>query len=86
MCSNMRLTDTLDMVGVQLCATWGKTRMKNGEILRDKVGKLCGSWRTGKFMSLIERPFSANTYALSKVWFRCHNVNLREADFISINS
>ena len=32
------------------------------------------------------RPFSANTYALSKVWFRCATVNLRETDMSAINS
>ena len=32
----MRLTDTLDMVGVQLCSTWTNTRRKNGEMLQQK--------------------------------------------------
>ena len=76
----MRLTDTLDMVGVSLSATWAATRKNNGEILRDKLAKLCGAWKSGKFMSLTDRPFSANTYALSKVWFRCYSVNLRQSD------
>ena len=82
----MRLTDTLDMVGVQLCSTWTKTRGKNGEILQKKLSSLLGSWRTGKFMPLLLRPLSANTFALSKVWFRCATVNLREADFLAFNS
>ena len=82
----MRLTDTLDMVGVQLCSTWTKTRMKNGETLQVKLSKLLGSWRTGKFMPLVLRPMSANTFALSKVWFRCASVNLRETDFSAVNS
>ena len=30
--SYMRLTDTLDMVGVQLCSSWASTRRKNSEI------------------------------------------------------
>ena len=82
----MRLTDTLDMVGVQLCSKWSKTRQKNGETLKLKVSNLLGSWRSGKFMPLTLRPWSANTFALSKVWFRCASVNLREADFAAINS
>ena len=82
----MRLTETLDMVGVQLCATWGQTRMKNGNILRDKVSKICGSWKAGKFMPFTARPFSANSFSLSKVWFRCHTVNIRQSDINSIHS
>ena len=82
----MRITDTLDMIGVQLCALWSVTRRKNGEMVRQKVQNICGSWRAGKFLPITQRPFSINTYALSKVWFRVGSVNLRESDFISINS
>ena len=82
----MRLTDTLDMVGVQLTATWSSTRQKNGNLLQTKVSNLTGAWKTGKFMPLTSRPFSINSFALSKVWFRCCTVNLREGDFNSINS
>ena len=82
----MRLTDSLDMVGVKLCALWPQTRRKNGELLQEKVKTLTGSWRAGKFMPLVLRPFSANSFALSKVWFRCFTVNLREMDFNAINS
>ena len=76
----MRLTDTLDMVGVNLSATWSMTRKKNGDILRDKVSNVCGAWRAGKFMPLTDRPFSVNTFALSKVSFHCCSVNIREGD------
>ena len=37
-------------------------------------------------MPLSLHPLSANNYALSKVWFRCSSVNLREGDFSEINS
>ena len=37
-------------------------------------------------MPLTLRPFSANTYALSKVWFKCSSVNLRNQDIDTINS
>ena len=74
------------MVGVQLCSSWASTRRKNGDLLREQVSTLMGMWRTGKFMPLVLRPFSVNTYALSKVWFRSTSVNLREGDFTAINS
>ena len=82
----MKLTDTLDMVGVQLCDLWTTTRRKNGDTLKLKVNNLIGSWRAGKFMPLTLRPFSANIFALSRVWFRCSTINLRECDFTAINS
>ena len=37
-------------------------------------------------MPLTLRPYSANTYALSKVWFKCSCVNLRTQDFNVITS
>ena len=37
-------------------------------------------------MPLSLRPYSGNTFALSKVWFCTSTVNLRETDFASINS
>ena len=37
-------------------------------------------------MPLTLRPFSANPYALSKVWFKCSAVNLRIQDINTINS
>ena len=82
----MVLTDTLDMVGVQLCATWTQTRTKNGNILKEKVSKICRSWKAGKFMPVILRPYSINTFVLSKLWFRSSNVNLRVGDVASFNS
>ena len=82
----MKLTDTLDMVGVQICALWSQTRKKNGDLIRQKVQKLVGGWRSGKFLPLLQRPFSANTYALSLVWFKSSCINLRESDFASVSS
>ena len=37
-------------------------------------------------MPLILRPLSANTYALSKVWFKCSSINLRAQDIDTITS
>ena len=36
-------------------------------------------------MPLTMRPYSANVYALSKVWFKCCCINLRSQDIIFIN-
>ena len=40
----MCLTDTLDLVGVQLTATWSTTRRNNEEIIKTKVSNVCGAW------------------------------------------
>ena len=37
-------------------------------------------------MELSMRPWSVNSYALSKVWFKCGSVDLREGDITAINS
>ena len=85
-CQYLNLSDHLDMVGVELRATWTQTRKINGDTVQDKVSKVIGSWRSGKFMPLTMRPTSINSYLLSKVWFRCCFVDLRVADIMSINS
>ena len=82
----MKITDTLDMVGVQLCSTWGETRAKNGDAVSNMVSQRIGAWMGGKYMPLTQRPYSVNTYALSKVWFRSASINFREKDFKNINS
>ena len=33
-----------------------------------------------------DRPWSINTYALTKVWYRCHTVDLRVMDISSVTS
>ena len=37
-------------------------------------------------MDLTSRPWSINSFALSKVWFRCHTVDLRVIDHTSMTS
>ena len=71
------ISDHLDMVVVQLRATWIQTRKANGDIIQQRVTNTINPWRGGKFMSLSMRPWSVDNYALSKVWFRCGSVDLR---------
>ena len=82
----MLLSDSLDMVGVVLKAGWVQTRKANGDLIQDKVSKTINSWKSGKFMDLTSRPWSLNTYVLSKVWFKCHTVDLRVMDTSNITS
>ena len=82
----MVMTDSLDMVGVELKATWAQTKKANGDIIQTRVTNTVNSWKSGKFMDMTSRPWSINSYALSKVWFKCHSVDLRVADINSISS
>ena len=85
-CQYLVLSDHLDMVGVQLRATWTQTRKVNGEIVQERVSNTINPWRAGKFMPLSMRPSSVNSFVLSKVWFRCSSVDLRVADITAVNS
>ena len=80
------LSDHLDFVGVELRSCYTQTRKKNGELLQSKVRNTIGPWQAGRFMHLCMRPFSINTYALSKVWYKCGSINLRLQDVNAINS
>ena len=83
---HLKITDSLAFVGVHLQATWLKTRKENNDELVKKLKSLIGAWKSGKFMSLICRPFSVNSYAMSKIWFRTHSVDLRVGDIRTIES
>ena len=84
-CQYFVLSDHLDMVGVQLRSTWTQTRKANGDIIQERVCNTISPWRAGKFMALTMRPWSVNNFALSKVWFRCGSVDLREGDISAIS-
>ena len=68
------LSEHLDMVGDVLKATYTQTRKTNCNELHEKFGNIMGAWKAGKFMPLTQTPWSVNTYALPKIWFRCHSL------------
>ena len=76
----VRLSDHLDFIGVELRSTFTQTRKVNGDILQTRIKNTVGPWKAGRLMPLSQRAFSANCYALSKVWFKCSVVNLRVQD------
>ena len=82
----MLLSDSLEMVGVELKATWTQTKKANGDIIQTRVSNTVNSWKSGKFMDLSCRPWSLNNFALSKVWFKCHTVDLRVIDISKVTS
>ena len=46
----MVLSDSLEMVGVELKATWSQTRKVNGDIIQARVSSIINAWKSGKFM------------------------------------
>ena len=83
---HLRITESLSMVGVELTASWPSTRKLNNDELQVRVQNCIGSWKSGKFLPLVCRPFSLNTYCSSKVWFRTSSVDLRAGDIKAITS
>ena len=76
----MIISDHLDMVGVELRHTWTQTRKVNGDLIQSRVANTINPWKAGKFMPVTMRPWSINSYGLSKAWFKCHSVDLRVGD------
>ena len=85
-CDYMTLSDHLDMVGVTLMASWTKTRKVNGDALQLKVKNTINPWKAGKFLPVVQRGWSINSYALAKVWFRAKCIDLRVCDIKAITS
>ena len=85
-CQYITLSDHLDFVGVQLHATYTKTRKANGDQLVERIKNTINPWKAGKFMALTMRPNSAISFALSKVWCKCSCLSLRLSDISNIVS
>ena len=73
----IKLSDTLDFIGVSLQDTFMKTRKVNCDIIEKHVSDTVNPWRGGKFQSIVERGHSVNCYGYSKAWFRCASIPLR---------
>ena len=85
-CGYMSISDHLEMLGVELRATWTQTRKANGDALQSRIENTIRQWKSGKFMYLSLRSWSLNTYCLPKIWFRTHSVDLRVQDLTKITS
>ena len=85
-CGYMSLSDHLEMLGVELRATWTQSRKANGDALQLKIDNIIRQWKSGKFMNLTCRSWSLNTYCLPKIWFRTHSLDLRVQDVTKITS
>lgn len=82
----LKISEFLDMLGLTLKSSFTQTRKVNGEVIQKKYSDTINPWKVGRFMPLVERSWSLNTYALSKVWYKSHCVPLRTADINFINT
>ena len=78
-CRYIIFSDHLDMLGLELFASFQKTKKSNGEAVKTKMRNKAGPWRT-KFMAFTQRTFSVNCYLLPQSWYRCHIIPLRKGD------
>ena len=85
-CPYMTISDHLEMLGVELRATWTQTKKANEDINQGRIGNTIRQWKAGKFMHLSLRSWSINQYCLSKIWFRTHSVDLRAQDVNKVTS
>ena len=67
-------------------ASWLKTRTENGDVLQAKVKNTVNPWKAGKFLPIVQRGWSLNSFALAKVCFRAKSVDLRLCDVKNITS
>ena len=74
------------MIGVQLRTKYSDTRKFNSEILTERIRNTIGPWKGGRHMPIIERGHAINSNLLSKLWFRCASLNMREHDTTTILS
>ena len=82
----LQLTESLDYLGCKLYASYQATKNENGRILVKKVQDVTGSWKSGKFLALTSRPWSLNSFCLSKIWYRTACLEFKASDFDKIVS
>ena len=76
----------LDMLGVKLFNNYSTTKKENGEIIVSTIKNICDRWKSGKFMEFNDRSISANTFALSKIWYKTSSINHRKGDIDKIKA
>ena len=68
------------MMGVVVTGKYTQIRKRNGDKMVTIIKNIMDRWKTGRFMDLICRPYSINTYALSKIWYKTGCINIRECN------
>ena len=82
----MSVVDQLCFLGLKLCRSSAKTRAVNGEDLTKRVKMAIAVYKNGRHSPLICRPYTINTYVMSKISYRSSIINLRSQDINNIQS
>ena len=82
----LQLTESLDFLGCKLFSTYQTTTNENGRILIKKINDMISSWKSGKFLPITSRPWSLNSFCLSKIWYRTACLDIKVGDLDKITS
>ena len=82
----LAVVEELNFLGVKLARSTSKSRALNGEELVSRVKTKIGSYKAGRHSPLICRPYTLNSYVMSKVVYRSGVLNLRAQDTNAIQS
>ena len=82
----MSIVDQLCFLGVKLCRSSAKTRAVNGDDLTKRVKAAVAVYKHGRHSPLICRPYTINTFVMSKISYRSSIINLRSQDINNIQS
>ena len=82
----MEVVDHLNFLGVTLARTSSKSRAINSEILSKKVKSTMAMYKAGRHSPLVCRPYTVNTFVMSKICYRSSIINLRSKDIHSMQS
>ena len=82
----MSIVDQLNFLGVYLTRSPTKTRTANGDSLVARIKSTIGGYQAGRHSPLVCRPYTLNTYILSKVTYKASVINLRAQDYHAIGA
>ena len=82
----LRVVEEINFLGVILGKSSSKSRALNGDFLTSKVKTKIASYKAGRHIPLVCRPYTVNTYILSKLAYKASIFNLRVSDVNTIQS
>ena len=83
---HLKLSDHLDMLSVQLTASYTMARKVNCYLLVSIIKNSTDKWKSGKFLPLASQPWCVNMHIFSKLWFCTSCLELRIVDCTKVMS
>ena len=82
----MLVVQELNILRVKMTRSSNTSRNINRDNLAQRVKDTIAGYKAGRFLPLVSRPSSANTYILSKLTYRSSIFNLRQQDINKMQS